>query len=81
VLVTGVAPDSDAARQGVAVGDLVLQVGPVQVQNPEALWSEVARTRAEGRRFGLFMLLPKKQLVAIAQFPGPNWVALRVTGE
>jgi serine protease Do len=81
VLETGVAPDSDAARQGVAVGDLVLQVGPVQVQNPEALWSEVARARAEGRRFGLFMLLPKKQLVAIAQFPGPNWVALRVTGE
>ena len=31
--------------------------------------------------FGLFMLLPKTQRVDLAQFPGPNWVVLRIAGD
>ena len=81
VLVTEVAPGSDAEQQGVAAGDLVLQVGPNQVQSPEELWSEVDRARSEGRRFGLFLLLSKIQPVAVNQFPGAKWIALRIAAD
>ena len=81
VLVTAVAPGSDVARQGVAVGDLLLQVGPNKVQTPEELWREVEHARNEGRQFGLFMLLPKIQPAAVTQFPGPKWIALRIATE
>jgi len=81
VLVTGVAFGSDAQTQGVAAGDVVLQVGPNQVNSPDQLWREIDRARNEGRRFGLFMLLPKTQTVDIAQFPGPKWIALRIAAD
>ena len=81
VLVTGVAPGSDAAQQGVAVGDLLLQVGPNKVRTPEELWREVEHARNEGRQFGLFMLLPKIQPAAVTQFPGPKWIALRIASD
>jgi serine protease Do len=78
VLVTAVAPVSDAERQGVAAGDVLLRVGLHQVQSPEELWREVDRARGEGRRYGLFMLLSKIPPVDVAQFPGPNWITLRI---
>ena len=81
VLITGVEPGSDASQQGIAAGDMVLQVGPNPVHSPEDLWREVDRARSEGRSFGLFMLLPKKQPVEISQFPGPKWIALRIAAS
>ncbi len=81
VLVTAVAPGSDAERQAVATGDLVLKVGTQVVRDPEALWREVDRARGDGRRFGLFMVLPKKQPITITQFPGPKWIALRIAAD
>jgi serine protease Do len=81
VLVTGVAPGSEAQQQGVAPGDLVLQVGPHPVQSPEELWGAVDRARGEGRRFGLFMLLSKSEPVVLTQFPGPKWIALRIAAS
>ncbi|MEA2739875.1 MAG: serine protease Do [Acetobacteraceae bacterium] len=81
VLVTGVEPDSDAARQGVAIGDMVLQVGSTRVRTPEELRHQIDRARGGGRRFGLFMVLSKTPPVAVAQFPGPNWVALRLAAD
>ena len=78
VLVTGVAPGSDAAQQGVATGDVLVQVGPRRVQSAEALLGEIDRARKEGRKFGLFMVLPKAQPVDISQFGGPKWIALRI---
>ena len=59
----GVALGSDAEFQGVAEGDVVLRVGPNKVQSPEQLWRAIDGARSEGRRFGLFMLLQKKQPV------------------
>jgi serine protease Do len=81
VLVTGVTPGSDAAQQGIAVGDLVLQVGYHKIRTPEELWSEVGQARNEGRRFALFRLLPKAQPDDVTQFPGPRWVALRIASD
>jgi hypothetical protein len=59
----------------------VLEVGLNQVHSPDELWRQVDRAPSEGRRFGLFMLLPKTRPVAIAQFRGPNWIALRVAAD
>src|SRR5262249_29258935 len=81
VLVTRVAPDSDAAQQGVAVGDLVLQVGPARVQSPDELWREVDLARSKGRRFDLFLLLSKIQPAAVGQFPGPKWLTLPIGSD
>jgi serine protease Do len=81
VLVTEVEPGSDAEQQGVTVGDLVLQAGPNHVRSPEEFWSEVDRVRSEGRRFGLFLLLSKIQPVAVNQFPGAKWIALRIAAD
>ena len=82
VLVTAVAPGSDVARQGVAAGDLLLQVGPNKVQDrPEELWREVEMRAMKARQFGLFMLLPKTPPAAVTQFPGPKWIALRIATE
>lgn len=78
VLVTGVAPGSDAEQQGVLAGDVVLQVGAKKVQTPEELQRAIDRARSEAREFGLFLLLPKIQPDAISQFPGPKWITLRV---
>jgi S1-C subfamily serine protease len=81
VLVTEVAAGSDAARQGVTAGDLVLQVGPTRVQTPDELWREVDLARSKGRRFGLFRLLSKIQPVAVSQFPGPKWITLPIASD
>lgn len=77
VLVTGVVPGCDAARRGLAPGDLVMRVGPNPVQTPEELWQEIDRARGENREFGTFLVLPKKPVAAI-QWPGPKWIALRI---
>jgi serine protease Do len=81
VLVTAVAAGSDAAQQGVAAGDLLLQVGPTYVGSPQELWHEVDVARSKGRRFGLFRLLSKIQPAAVSQFPGPKWITLRIASE
>jgi serine protease Do len=78
LMLTAIAPGSDAAMQGVEIGDVILQVGATRLRTPEELQHAIDRTRAEGRRFGMFMLLPKKQQVDVSQFPGPTWFALRV---
>ncbi len=81
VLVTAVAPGSDAALQEVTPGDVVLQVGQNRVHTPDELWQEIARARREGRHFGMIMLLPKKQPIDPSQFPGPTWFALRIAAD
>ncbi len=70
-------PGCDAARRGLAPGDLVMRVGPNPVQTPEELWQEIDRARGENREFGTFLVLPKKPVAAI-QWPGPKWIALRI---
>lgn len=49
VMVTGVADDSPAARQGVAAGDVVIAVGETPVTTPDALRRAAEALRREGR--------------------------------
>jgi serine protease Do len=81
LLVTAVAPGSDAALQGVEPGDIILQIGSTRVRTLDALRQEIDRARRERRHFGMVLLLPKKQSVDISQFPGPTWFALRIAAD
>jgi serine protease Do len=78
VLITAVAPGCDAALKGVVAGDVVLRVGRHHVQTPEEMRQAIEQARVEGRQYALFMVLPKTQPVDVSQFPGPNWIALRI---
>jgi serine protease Do len=78
LLITAVAPGCDAALKGVAAGDILLQIGPHKVRTQAELRQRIDQARTEGRQYGLFMMLPKTQPVDVSQFPGPNWIALRV---
>jgi serine protease Do len=81
VLVTHVAPRTDAARRGVMVGDVIMQVGAEPAHSPEALQGAIDRARAAGHRFAALLLLPQEQPTAPTQFPGPKWVTLQIANE
>jgi serine protease Do len=49
VMVTGVADDSPAARQGLAAGDVLVAVGETPVTTPDALRRAVDQQRRAGR--------------------------------
>ncbi|MBN9507694.1 MAG: trypsin-like peptidase domain-containing protein, partial [Alphaproteobacteria bacterium] len=53
VLVSGVAQDTDAARRGLSIGDVIIQVGDVPVSNEEEMIRENERARAEGRSYAM----------------------------
>lgn len=56
VVVTGVAPDSDAAAKGMQVGDVIVEVGRKPVRTPAAAVEEVDRLQLEGQTSILFLV-------------------------
>ena len=81
VLVTHVAPRTDAGRRGVGVGDIILQVGAEPVRSADALQHAIDQARAAGHRFAAVLLLRQEQPTAPTQFPGPKWVTLQIANE
>jgi len=81
VLVTRVAPRTDAARRGIGVGDIILQVGAEPVRSADTLQHAIDQARAAGRRFTSVLLLRQEQPTAPTQFPGPKWVTLQIANE
>ena len=70
VVVSGVDPDSEAARKGVTAGDVIKRVGQQDVKMP----SDVARAVDDARKAGrdsVLMLLANEQ--------GDRFVALRLS--
>jgi len=76
-LVTGVTRDADAARLGVASGDLILEVNGLPVSTEQDLQQQIDRARADGRVFAMFLVLSKTPAIR-SQSPGPKWMALRI---
>ena len=71
--------NAEAARRGLAVGDLILRVDDVPVGSAADLQQQIDRARAAHRSFALFLIVPKTASDKGSKFPGPKWIALRVS--
>ncbi len=80
LLITGLAPNADAARQGVVEDDVLLQVGDVPVPTAAAMLHEIEAARTTGRPYAMFLFLQKASRDPGSKSPGPKWLALRVAG-
>jgi serine protease Do len=73
ILVTAVAPSTDAAWRGVAAGDAILRVQDRVMRTPADYVPALDAARAEHRQFALLLIQPVKQTR-----PGPEWRALQI---
>jgi serine protease Do len=73
VLVDGVEANTDAARQGMVVGDIILRVQNKSVATPAAIMAGINEARTLKRNYVQALVLPKVRTV-----PGPRWLALQV---
>jgi serine protease Do len=72
-LVSGVVPGSDAARRGMAEGDVILRVQGRSVAVPADVQASINAERAAKRQFIMILVLQKTR-----KTPGPTWLALRL---
>ena len=79
VVVTGVLPGTDASQRGLEPGDVIAQVGDVEVGSAADLQREIDRARDGRRGFVLLLVQHRKQSMTPAQLPSAKWVVLRVT--
>jgi serine protease Do len=73
VLVNSVEAYSDAARQGLVAGDIILRVENKPVGAPADVQSGIDAARALKRDYLGMLVLPK-----VRKVPGPRWYALQV---
>jgi serine protease Do len=72
VLVDSVDANTDAARQGLVAGDIILRVQDKPVAAPADFLSGIDAARALKRDYLQLLVLPKVRTV-----PGPRWYALQ----
>jgi serine protease Do len=73
VLISAVLPGSDAARRGMADGDVILRVQDKPTGSPADVQQSIDAERAAKHRVLLVLVLQKLRKV-----PGPSWVTLRL---
>jgi serine protease Do len=73
ILITAVAPGTDAAWRGVAAGDAILRVQDRIIHSPADYVPALDGVRAKHRQFALLLIQPQKQMR-----PGPEWRALQI---
>ena len=73
VLVTAVAPGTDAAWHGLKPGDAIERVQDLEVASPADFDAALAQARTSHRGYVLLLVLPQVQVR-----PGPEWMALRI---
>ena len=73
VLVDNVEAYSDASRQGMTVGDIILRVQDKPVAAPVDVQTGIDTARTLKRNYLQLLVLPKVRTV-----PGPKWLALQV---
>ena len=81
VKVTAIRKNTDAARRGVAVGDLILRVDDTEIGSTAKLRQTIDHARAEHRHFALFLVLPRNWASKASKFPGPRWIPLRIAED
>jgi serine protease Do len=78
VQVSGIQRDTEAARRGLGVGDLILRIDDVPIGSAADMQQQIDRARAAHHDFALFLIVPKTAVEKGSKFPGPKWIALRV---
>jgi serine protease Do len=73
VLVDSVDANTDASRQGLMAGDIILRVRDKPVAAPADVMSGIEAARNQKRDYLQLLVLPKVRTV-----PGPRWYALQV---
>lgn len=73
VMISDVLPDSDASRQGIGPGDIILRLQTKAVTTPEEVQSAIDAARNANRGYIAMLILPKVQ-----SLPGPIWMGLQV---
>ncbi len=81
VLVQGVAQDTEAARRGIAVGDVILRVDSTEIATQSDWLQAIANVRAGGRKYALVLVMPKTASESDFMTRAPKWVALRVSPD
>jgi serine protease Do len=76
VLITGVAPGSDAAQRGIVAGDVLLRVQDTDVSAPAAANAALAKVRESRHEFVLLLIEPK-----VHRTPGSEWKVLRLADD
>jgi serine protease Do len=76
VLISAVQANSDAARRGAVIGDIILRVQDRNVASPAEVLHAIAKARADQRPVIMMLVLPKVRTV-----PGPRWVTLRLNDD
>ncbi len=78
VQVSGIAKDAEAARRGLAVGDLILRVNDAPIGSAADMQHQIDQARAAHHEFALFLIVPRNASKMGSKFPGPKWITLRV---
>ena len=81
VLITGVAPNTDAADRGVAAGDVILRMFDAPVGSPADMRQHLDEARAQKRDFVLLLILPRTLPPTLPRWAAPKWVALRIASD
>ncbi len=56
VVITGVKPDSQAARKNLSPGDIIVEVAGIEVNTPEAVRAAIAKAAKKGKKSVLFLV-------------------------
>ena len=75
-LVADVSHGTDAARRGLAPGDIILQVGDTGIDGEAALVEQVTAARKAGRDFAVLLVVAKKK--PGSNYPSSKWIAVRI---
>jgi serine protease Do len=81
VLVQGVAQDTEAARAGIAVGDVILRLDRTEIGTQADWLKAIAAARAGGRKFAMLLLLPKAVSDTDMRTKAPKWMPVRIASE
>jgi serine protease Do len=81
VVVTAIRRDTEAVHRGLSVGDIILRINDAPIGDAAAMRRQIDRVRALGREYALFLVYPQNPQNRNTKFPGPKWIALRVTSK
>jgi serine protease Do len=81
VLVEGVSQDTEAARDGLAVGDLILRLDNSDIGTQSDWLKAIADLRASGKKYAMLLMLPKSVSDTDMRAKAPKWMPVRIASD